>query len=656
MTLEDFNIYYVNNWILIPAAFIILFLSFLEKRTFRPDVCNGRPALVIPLPFLDGYENRLAYSVAFLTIMNTFVSLLTSQNTINIDIPLWGRALIVYMQAFVGCLTCFPFFACLSTRYRVAGAIICIVYSIVWLSLSVVSIAKEANDVTNMTIWSIDLSDNVMNRIVVAKALLLGLPNVLSYSLLICCCVYILYRCFTTKMYFNKHVNIILRPHQEEHVRWVFKKSKTPLTYEELTEKPKLTFIQRMHNEKKLRLFTNFPFFKYPTKILAMVCVQIGVVYWMGTLLTFSTIKIAYECYHLAKTFVSIDYNHIIIFSVCGAIGLFTAITNSFIHIFVATRNYRYHLLKIYQGEKEFAVKFEESSQFLLTSSMIYPGYQMSFLVWGCAIAFGFVFLLLLFIVETFYLLAIEDLLKDMLLNIVQVLSFPVTTIILFYLQMLLSKKVLLQEKMKVSDKHPPLNINNRKLFELINYYSLFTNMAVGLATCLLRIILSTFFGVFAVGRLDKSVFTRDRETFDRGYKSYLSMLLVDNAHNNPSMRVFAHLLWTRVLSRRLRQRRPTESFNDKSPLTSSTQNKRKSNTDSTSLDSPMSNPWTFCEYVEEFRLSNKSRKRWFLAYTLMNNMELRKLRKHELAKSLKSEHQPKASSLESSLKEEKST
>lgn len=52
------------------------------------------------------------------------------------------------------------------------------------------------------------------------------------------------------------------------------------------------------------------------------------------------------------------------------------------------------------------------------------------------------------------------------------------------------------------------------------------------------------------------------------GYKAYLAMLMVDNAHNNPTMRVFAHLLWSRALAARFRLGVQVGSFNDTTPLT----------------------------------------------------------------------------------------
>ncbi|KAH9524779.1 hypothetical protein Btru_027806 [Bulinus truncatus] len=94
-------------------------------------------------------------------------------------------------------------------------------------------------------------------------------------------------------------------------------------------------------------------------------------------------------------------------------------------------------------------------------------------------------------------------------------------------------------------------NIAVRKVYEISHYFFLFLNVAVGLMSCAKRVLLSALFGALSISRLDRSTLSRDHEKSDSGYITFISMLVVDNAHNNPTMRVFAHLLWTKVLTER---------------------------------------------------------------------------------------------------------
>ncbi|CAL1528179.1 unnamed protein product [Lymnaea stagnalis] len=640
--LQGFNIYVINHWLLIAIVPILVLLSFLEKRKSHQDICQGRPALIIPFSFLDGFDNRTAYAMAFGTITSTIVSLITSENTLGFDLPLWGKALYVYLQAFIGCLTCFPLFACLSTRYRALGTIICIFYSALWLSLNMVQTIKNVQESANNTLWFGTSQDPVLLNLAKASAVLQGLPSICCYVVLIGYCIFILQRCIRSGVYMNKHVPGTVKPHQEEHVRWVFRKSKDK-TLNPGGFMSNKTFVELMHQDRKLKLLKSLPFFKYPTRIFAVAFVQLNIIYWMGMLLISGTIQALYSIFLSVmkkSEITSADREQIAIVCICASVSLLVSISNSLVHILLATRNYRYHMLKIYQGDKSFLPSATAaSSQYVLTSSMIYPGYQIAFMMWGLVLSFGFILLISLLVAEPLYLLASFDMLGKAFRKLGELLSFPATMLLLFYIQVFVSKKLLLQDKVTPLDKYPPLNVNNRKLYELVNYYSIFTNMAVGLFTCLFRIALSAFFGIFSVDRLDKSVFTRDMEKFDNGYRAYLSMLLVDNAHNNPSMRVFAHLLWTRTLAARFRNSQSEPGYRDETPLSPPSPRLDHRSYGAAALASRggptivegFDNSWTHCD-INNCAVSKPARIRWFLAYTLIRNPQLGRFRKQCLA------------------------
>ncbi|XP_059169679.1 stimulated by retinoic acid gene 6 protein-like [Physella acuta] len=624
MDLDEFNIYIINHWMLIPVVPIILLLSFLERRkSFRRDVCDGRPGLIIPFSFLDGFDNRTAYAMAFGAITNDLVSMVIKQRTQGFDLPLWGQALYVYLEAFIGCLNCFPLFACLTTKYRALGAIICILYSAVWLSLNVVQTVKQVKDIDNATFWFGAPPNTVTSNLSRISAVLQGLPSACCYIVLIGYCCYILRRCFRTKIFLNIHRTLTVKPHQEEHVRWVFRKNKNIIT----TFSGQKTFTEQMREDRTLKFFKNYSFFKYPTRIFALVFVQINIVYWMGMLFISLTIQAAYALRVILQ-----DREQVTLVCLCGALSWLVSVSNSLVHIFFATRNYRYHMLKIYQGDKSFLPKVRGSTQYTLTSSMIYPGYQAAFMMWGLILSFGFVLLITLAVVEPVYLLAQYDMLGQAAEQLGELLSFPATMLALFYLQVYISKRLLLQDKVKDSDTQRPLNVNNRKCYELVNYYSFFTNITVGLLTCLMRVALTAIFGIFSVDRLDKTVFTRDMEGFDKGYRAYVAMLVVDNAHNNPSMCVFAHLLWSNTLSDRIRNKRSDISCNSSTLLPSSETgpNFLAYGTTASLIKDLAGNQWTLYGF-KEFLVSKKSRIRWFLAFTLIKNPQLYRLRKKNI-------------------------
>ncbi|BFZ02032.1 hypothetical protein BsWGS_05071 [Bradybaena similaris] len=635
--LKDFNVSTAGYLMLIPATGIVLLFSFLEKRKNRQDLCRGRPALIIPFHFLDGFENRAAYAVSFGTATGTVVSLITSENAFQM--PLWANALYVYFQAMIGCLSCFPLFACLTTRYRAVGAILCIVYALLWLALSLIETVQGA-EMASLYVWSNRRNSTILRSVNQTLLILSELPNLAYYLILIVHCGNILYKCYTTHIYFHKHRETTVRLHQEQHVMWVLHR----FTFQnpgqiQSNHTSSQRFTDRMKDSFRLKYFTSYPFFKYPARMVALCTVQLNILYWVAIILILGTAEIIYEIVHsefLREFDEQLQRDLTIMLSLALSIALIGSILNALAQIFVGARNYRYDMLRIYQGHRRSTPVSDMTPQNILTRNMTFPGYQVAFMLWGMVLCFITVFLLIFVPVISVYFAANNGVLADLASGLAQLLSFPATVLVMFYLTVFMTKQVLLQEKVKPTDTDPPLNVDNRKFYEIVSYYSLFTNMAVGVFACLFRILESGFFGLFFIGRLDRSIFPLELESWDRGFAAYTSMLLVDNAHNNPCMRVFAHLLWTKTLTSRLRKDSVAEVTGDATPL----MNKPRHTTygQSVSVDSINSNS---SDYVNSFYTTKDTQRhastpaftRWHLAFTLINNPQLCRLRKQQLRK-----------------------
>lgn len=68
-----------------------------------------------------------------------------------------------------------------------------------------------------------------------------------------------------------------------------------------------------------------------------------------------------------------------------------------------------------------------------------------------------------------------------------------------------------------------------RNLFFNFHYFSTFASIAVGMVSCLLRIVKSLAFGLWTIPRLDVSTLNRYFERFDPGlHKKILAMLLLE--------------------------------------------------------------------------------------------------------------------------------
>ncbi|KAH9524776.1 Stimulated by retinoic acid protein 6 protein-like [Bulinus truncatus] len=205
-------------------------------------------------------------------------------------------------------------------------------------------------------------------------------------------------------------------------------------------------------------------------------------------------------------------------------------------------------MMKIYQGRDNYLEQLNEPPEDTLTSNLRCIGYSVGFTIWGFLITFVLFVLFVYIPTGVIYLLYRLNLLIDYITNMICLL---IITCLIQYIQLLFTRKFLLQDKVRHDDNYRPLNVNNRKVYEISHYFFLFINVAVGLMSCAKRVLLSAVFGALSISRLDRSTLSRDHEKYDSGYITFISMLVVDNAHNNPTMRVFAHLLWTKVLTER---------------------------------------------------------------------------------------------------------
>ncbi|XP_071103637.1 stimulated by retinoic acid gene 6 protein-like [Haliotis cracherodii] len=567
-----------NHYITLLAAGMILILALLEKRRFHPEVCGGRPALIVPLPLLDGYDNRFSYAAAFGAVINIISTLFTKSYTtdsFNVPDPLWAAALVLQLRVLEACITCFPLFACISTRHKLAGAVLGVTYSSILLgSTSAEAVQTYCQIVQALTV-------------IQAVSVLIYLPVVLCFLYLIFKFLHAITECIRSNTYIITEPLKRVYTHQQQYVRLVLHRDYDPSI--ETTTCDKL-------------IYRSVPGFKYPVRIISVAFILLVLLYRLGLalLLVGSIITIWSEPYFVGQNF-SIPYGETrfylmtpVVFDLLAGVFYITTIVCVIVtvfYIYLFMKSYRRHLLRMFRGNKSFILDQLPKPHIMMASSMRFPGYQVAYMLWG----FGLLFIALLVVgsmlTYVIYLTIINHILTAVLLWLLQTISVPAMALLLFYLQVVLAKCVLMQEKIKVTDDTPPLNVDNRRFYECFNYYALFGNLAIGIFSCFWRILQGFILGVFMVGRLDHSIYARGWEHRDKGYLSYISMLHVENAHNHPMLRVFCDLLLTAL---------------DKDGHQHT--------------------------YQTPVRRNTKALRRWLVAYTLINNPELAQRRKRVLS------------------------
>uniref|UniRef100_A0A4W4GLS4 STRA6-like n=1 Tax=Electrophorus electricus TaxID=8005 RepID=A0A4W4GLS4_ELEEL len=162
----------------------------------------------------------------------------------------------------------------------------------------------------------------------------------------------------------------------------------------------------------------------------------------------------------------------------------------------------------------------------------------------------------------------------------------------LLMMQVLLVRFFFLQDKLSPEDQQKPLALNNRKAFHNFNYFFFFYNVILGVGSCVLRLFANSFVGLLLVSRIDRTIMPRGYELMDKGYHTWIGMIMADHYHSNPITVCFCHLLLMRTLER--------ERESDLWPCFNSTS------------------------------VVGRARARWLLVYTLLRNPKLVLLRNRQ--------------------------
>ncbi|XP_071103611.1 stimulated by retinoic acid gene 6 protein-like [Haliotis cracherodii] len=584
----------------IPAVVIILVLAFLEKRKHGKGICNGRPALILPLNLLDGYENRLAFAAAFGAVTNEILTLFWETKYSDLEYPLWAFALLLQLRAVEVTVVCFPLFACIATRHRLVGSVCGFLYSALLCGGVVTGLVQEFCGVAHI------------NTVFPASYIASTLPVLVCYLCLMLRSAVVIIRVVASKVYSLQEDTDTVHPHQIIHVRLLLSGYyDAVLTKEE-------TFRQKV-------CYRSIQGFKYPVKIVCAVFI-----------ITVILFRLAVAEIVLAQVFKTFLDGNIRIFNQTifllpeaadGMIGTYYAVAfvanaAGFIHIYFFLKIYRKNILRLHQGDRSFICQIDQRAQYIMASNLRFLGYLIAYSIWGTLIAFFFLLWLSLVVYYALFWMDANGYLVTFLTYVAQLLSFPATGLFLFYLQVVMARYVLLQDKIRPTDEDPPLNVDNRRFYEGFNFFSLFGSLTIGIFSCFLRILIGTVMGVVMVGRLDKTTFMRNIERHDKGHLSYISMLHVENSHNHPVVRVFCGVLWDETLQKRHDSQRTL--------LGTSVHLYRTFPSVEPSEDEHMISGTSGRKSQRQISVLKNTRyvRKWKLAYTLLRNPGLRRQRK----------------------------
>uniref|UniRef100_A0A4X2KV72 Stimulated by retinoic acid gene 6 protein-like n=1 Tax=Vombatus ursinus TaxID=29139 RepID=A0A4X2KV72_VOMUR len=492
--------------------FIIMVLSFLQRRVHHKQIddksylLGNRFGIVMPLDFIGTFNNRWSYGVAFGAAANK-VMFLFSEGYQPLQVPQWAQAIVLLIGGIEVGLSHFPFFACLSSDFRLISSILGFMYSLIWFVITTLHIVQCPHG----------------QLIGEYETVIFYWPSLLCLAFLLGRFVYMFVKAL--KIHLGLEVQneerSFLEVHQAEHVKQLMRK---PPEQEE--EK---SWFQR-------RIYEWDPYFQFPSRmigatVLAFICLYLFIIIEF-CIYTYIVQELDVFEGGLESYIASVNDTGVLTPAILQIKELITVAKGVWmLTIFSASLtciSYLFHILFIV---------FHFASGYLIIHVV-----QCLF---GVMIMYG----LVLPVIHNQGL----EMLKGLGIGILTI-SIVVGLMIL---QLKIAARFFLQPKIKPGDRQKPLALNNRKAFHNFNYFLFFYNVLLGLGACLFRLFVSCILGTWLIARIDRTIMQNGYEAADMGFQAWIGMLFVDHYHTNPVLVGFCHILLTCNNERKLQKSIP---------------------------------------------------------------------------------------------------
>ncbi|XP_036597406.1 stimulated by retinoic acid gene 6 protein-like isoform X1 [Trichosurus vulpecula] len=580
------------HYSLIPSFFIIMVLSFLQRRVHykqrddKSHLLGNRFGIVMPLDFIGTFNNRWSYGIAFGATANK-VMFLFSEGYQPLQVPQWAQAIVLLIGGIEVGLSHFPFFACLSSDFRLISSILGFMYSLIWFAITILHIVQCPHG----------------QLIGAYETVIFYWPSLLCLAFLLGRFVYMFVKALKIHLGWEvqNEERSFLEVHQAEHVKQLMRKPP-----EQDEEK---SWFQR-------RIYEWDPYFQFPSRmigstVLAFICLYLFIIIEF-CVYTYIVQELDVFEGGLESYIASVNGTGVLTPAVLRikelinvvkgvwVLTIFSASLTCISYLFHILACYRKHIKRLWLGEKSFIpLKFHNpSSSNSVVAIARYSGWQIAYILWGYLIIHVVQCLFGVMLMYGLVLPVIHNQGLEMLKGLgIGILTISIV-VGLMVLQLKIATRFFLQPKIKPGDNQKPLALNNRKAFHNFNYFLFFYNVLLGLGACLFRLFVSCILGTWLIARIDRTIMQHGYEAADMGFQAWIGMLFVDHYHANPVLVGFCHILLMGKNERKLQK----------------------------------STPYWHLNHSSGPRVSVKSRTRWFLLYTLLKNPSLTVLRKPKSA------------------------
>ncbi|XP_070542910.1 stimulated by retinoic acid gene 6 protein-like isoform X2 [Ptychodera flava] len=588
--------------------------------------------LFSPINLLDEYSDRIGFTAAFGISLISIIDLFIGNYYFVIDVgdvPFWAQGAVdTAMQIVNVLMICYvyaPFFACLSTPQRLLGDVLGLLYCSFWTTYFQFSIIECP----------------VSNGLEALLYVLLGLPQLVCFYILAIRYIWGIVRYIRRRREKRKIAEgqegkqdtveskshrwfIQSTSHDTIYVKSLFKKPEPP--------PEKITWKMKFRN----LFYESIPGFKYSRRMVCTTVIGLLLLYEVdvGYRLTleyvfanashlfrdggeveefFDVINASVTFYH-AQRFV---YTLSITFSVSSGVAL--VISNIYVlHMIVV---YRRNMRRLYRGDRSFWPEKVVIGPGLMVNTFKWSGYQLAYTLWGYFLTQLTLWFALMVIVYGLIYAWVDDRTDSSIIwyLIGEYWLSVVFAIVITVVQILETKYFYLQ------DGGRSLAVNNRRAYHVTTYVMFYFNIILGLWSCLLRVLYSVIFGLLFLGRTDKCLLIHGWESLDSGHKAYLGFLQVEEQHTHPVMVIFAD-----ILLNFLHDKKSSDLDQDSPVIVTTKGDSAASPSSAKKIETDTDKDHETRKLMDEdTQKSKRSRIRWFVLYTLINNPILLADRKH---------------------------
>ncbi|CAH3146311.1 unnamed protein product [Porites lobata] len=588
-----------------PALAIIVVLACLKRRKkLELEFYSGHPGLLVPINFLRSfsYSNRFTIAATFGATASTCLRIFTYGKTglFPLGGPAWVKVFHGLIAVLVYGILFYPFFACLTTKYKLVGASLGFLYAAIrfFFQLGI-----------SFQCWSSYHGE--LKRVLSIE--------VLGFVPTYACLLFVMVR-FAVLLYLQVRRKWFRVGSTSGFIERIFEVDDTSLIKE-----PGIRYVRQLFNrmpllrpaveyEKWYMRLIHFIYrsradFKFSTQFISTVVVAAIVIFQLSVSI-FAALGTSKKSIRTIQDETIRTIYGIVLDSLQGGFAVSALVTALLLLHFM--KCHREHVLQLYGGRRKIMQEVVASPSKLVGKSLRFSGYQIAYTLIGF-LTFG-TFLMLLFSILGFFFKYAKQIspelwaeIKDLGLAVLPSISMAG---VLLLFQMFLATCIFRDGEFP----NITINVDNRRLFSIMSYFFFFYNILLGIFSCTLRIVFGSVLGVLFLSRIDRTTLMPGYQAFDRGFIAYLGFINVLVAHSHPVMLMFCQLLINR------NKDRGSEQFPQKT--------KHCTLPDSSMVTGSAPGAMGVITRVPRLpRLSQKVVNRWLVAMTLLRNPSLIKYR-----------------------------